>query len=38
MELGDFAMMRRMLLGLRDRATSGLVPERLTRAEDAEAD
>ena len=30
MELGDFAMMRRMLLGLRDRATSGPVPERLT--------
>jgi hypothetical protein len=38
MELGDFAMMRRMLLGLRDRATSGPAPERLTRAEEVEAD
>jgi hypothetical protein len=38
MELGDFAMMRRMLLGLRDRATSGPVAEHLTRAEDVEAD
>lgn len=43
MELGDFAMMRRMLLGLRDRATSELVPEsltpaELTPAEDVEAD